>query len=212
MPDKSTAKRDPAGRSKPFGPDYYRRFYGDAETRVSDLGEIRRLGGFVAAYLHYLQVPVRSVLDIGCGVGHWQRVASELWPRARYFGVEYSEHLCERHGWMRGSITDFDPAEATGRETFDLVVCQGVLQYLDNRAAARALHNLGEWTDGALYLEALTARDWQENCDRSVTDGDVHLRSASFYRRRLKPNFQNCGGGVFCSRRAGISLFELEGA
>ena len=77
--------------------------------------------------------------------------------------------------------------------------------------AAAALATLGQWTDGALYLEALTRRDWEENCDRSVTDGEVHLRSGAFYRRRLGRDFQDCGGGVFCARRADVALFELEG-
>lgn len=195
----------------PFDADYYRRYYQDGSTRVSDRQEILRLATFVKAYLAYLQVPVRSILDVGCGVGHWQQAAKKLWPRARYFGVEYSEHLCERFGWHRGSIVSLDPAAELGRASFDLVVCQGVLQYLDDDAAAASLQNLGEWTEGALYLEALTERDWRENCDRERTDGAVHLRPATFYRRRLRRAFQDCGGGVFCSRSAGVALFELEG-
>lgn len=200
-----------APRTTSFGAEYYRRYYGDAATCVSDLAAVRRLAGFVAAYLRYLEVPVRTILDVGCGVGHWRTAAHALWPKARYQGVEFSEHLCDRFGWTRGSVADLDPAAALGRATFDLVVCQGVLQYLDDRSAARALQNLARWTDGALYLEALTARDWRENCDRTRTDGDVHLRSAAFYRRRLARHFQTCGGGVFVSRRAGVTLFELEG-
>ena len=210
MPRPKPEKDRGDGRNS-FDADYYRRYYGDAATRVSDFAEIRRLAGFVAGYLRYLQVPVRSILDVGCGVGHWRRAAAALWPRARYFGVEYSEHLCERFGFHHGSIVDLDPRAAFGRDGFDLVVCQGVLQYLDDRDAARAIQNLGEWTDGALYLEALTDRDWAENCDRERTDGNVHLRPVDFYRRRLAPHFQTCGGGVFCSRRAGVTLFELEG-
>ncbi|MCK5941837.1 MAG: class I SAM-dependent methyltransferase [Planctomycetes bacterium] len=201
----------PKDGDQPFGADYYRRFYGDARTRVSDQREILRLATFVASYLGYLQVPVRSILDIGCGVGHWQKACAKLWPKARYHGVEYSQYLCDRHGWHQGSIVDLDPEPELGRATFDLVVCQGVLQYLDDRDAAAALDNLARWTDGALYLEALTQRDWDENCDRSVTDGEVHLRSGSFYRERLREHFQDCGGGVFCARRAGVALFELEG-
>ena len=41
---------------------------------------------------------------------------------------------------------------------------------------------------------------------------DWHLRTGAFYRRRLRADFQDCGGGVFCARRAGVALFELEGA
>jgi len=107
-------------------------------------------------------------------------------------------------------VATFDPARELGRATFDLVICQGVLQYLDDRTAARALANLARWTDGVLFLEALTRRDWRENCDRERTDGDVHLRDGAWYRRRLARHFQRCGGGVFVARAAGCSLFELE--
>lgn len=208
---KPKAETRRTGEPKSFGADYYERYYGDEQTRVSDLDEIRRLATFVASYVDYLQVPVETILDIGCGVGHWRTVAQELWPDADYHGVEYSEHLCERFGWHRGSIADLEPEAELGCATFDLVICQGVLQYLPDRAAAKALKNLGRWADGALYLETLTERDWHENCDQSITDGDVHLRAASFYRERLSKLFQTCGGGVFCSRSAGVSLFELEG-
>lgn len=208
---KSKATQTGANERNSFGADYYQRYYDNEKTRVSDVSEIRRLATFVAGYLQYMQIPVRSILDVGCGVGNWQTVSKELWPRARYYGVEYSAHLCEQFGWHQGSITNLKAKTQLGRATFDLVVCQGVLQYLDDRAAAAALKNLAKWSDGALYLEALTERDWHENCDQSVTDGDVHLRPASFYRERLGKHFQDCGGGVFCSRRAGVALFELEG-
>jgi O-methyltransferase involved in polyketide biosynthesis len=108
-------------------------------------------------------------------------------------------------------VVDLEPERQFGRSTFDLVVCQGVLQYLDDRAAARALRNLGQWTRGALYLEALTRRDWRHVCDRQRTDGNVHLRSGAWYRRRLARTFTAAGGGVFLQNAAGASLFELEG-
>lgn len=201
----------PEAAGTPFDATYYAKFYDDPATRVSDLPAIRKLAGFVAAYLRYLDVPVRAILDVGCGKGHWRTAAAALWPRAVYRGVEFSEHLCRRHGWIHGSVVDLDCKRATGRDAFDLVVCQGVLQYLDDDAAAKALRNLGRWCQGALYLEALTDRDWRENCDRTRTDGAVHLRSAAWYRERLARDFRACGGGVFVHRRAGVTLFDLEG-
>ncbi|MFN9706525.1 MAG: class I SAM-dependent methyltransferase, partial [Planctomycetota bacterium] len=90
--------------------------------------------------------------------------------------------------------------------------CQGVLQYLDDRQATAALRNLARWSDGLLFLEALTALDWRERCDRERTDGDVRLREGAWYRRRLDRGFTALGGGVFAARRAGFPFFELETA
>jgi SAM-dependent methyltransferase len=188
-----------------FDAAYYRRFYEQSKTRVSDAKAVERLAGFVLGYLSYLRLPVRNVLDLGCGMGHWRTALQKLAPKARHRGVEYSDYLCERFGWEKGSAVDFAP----GR-TFDLVVCQGVLQYLDDRAAARAIDNLADLTHGALYLEALTKADWQHNVDRTVTDGAVHLRTGEFYRKRLRRHFTPLGGGLFAKKGCGIALFELE--
>jgi len=188
-----------------FDADYYRRFYGARRTRVADLGATRRLAGFVVGYLRYLRLPLRSVLDLGCGLGLWRTALQGLAPSARYHGVEVSDYLCERFGWTHGSVVDHRPGRS-----YDLVVCQGVLQYLDDGDAARALDNLARLSRGALYLEALTRRDWRDNCDRSVTDGAVHLRDVAFYRDRLRRHFTAVGGGVFVRTTAGVTTFELE--
>ena len=52
-----------------FDASYYHRFYVDPRTRAATPGEVERHVDFVAAYLRHLQIPVRSILDIGCGVG-----------------------------------------------------------------------------------------------------------------------------------------------
>ena len=194
-----------AGAKPVFDAAYYARFYGDRRTRVADAASVRRLGDFVCAYLRFLRIDVRQVIDLGCGLGHWQKVIAANFPRARYVGVEVSEYLCRRQGWTRGSAVDYRHPTAV-----DLVVCQGVLQYLDATSARAAIANLARLSHAALYLEALTTADWQVNCDRSVTDGAVHLRPGAFYRRHLRPHFASCGGGVYVRRSAGISLFELE--
>ncbi|MBK8101000.1 MAG: class I SAM-dependent methyltransferase [Planctomycetes bacterium] len=190
----------------PFDAAYYRRFYEDQTTAVSDLAAVQRLCTFVLAYLDFLELRLRSVLDMGCGVGHWRTALRQARPRIRYSGIEWSQHLCERFGWTRGSVVDHAPGK-----TFDLVVCQGVLQYLDDRQAARAIANLARCCHGALYVEALTVGDWRHNCDRTVTDGEVNLRPANWYRQRLQRHFRAIGGGLFVRKTAPVTLFELEG-
>ncbi|MDD9937100.1 MAG: class I SAM-dependent methyltransferase [Myxococcales bacterium] len=198
--------RDPEPDTKErFDRRYYARYYESPRTRVTSRREVARLGAFVFAYMAHLQLPVRRVLDAGCGLGYWRDALAEHHPRASYRGIEVSEYLCRTKGWERASIVDYAP-----RGQFDLVVCQGVLQYLPNRQAAQAIDNLAELCRGALYLEALTRGDWEQSCDRRATDGDVHLRSAAWYRKRLAPHFHACGGGIFVHRDAPTVLYELE--
>jgi SAM-dependent methyltransferase len=196
-----------AAAQNAFDAAYYARFYGNPRTRVASPADAAKLGAFVCGYLAFLDLRVREVVDLGCGLGHWQAVIARHFPGARYTGVEVSEHLCRERGWVHGSVVDYrHPRRA------DLVICQGVLQYLNDRAARHAIDNLAATTRGALYLEALTRLDWEENCDRRTTDGAVHLRTGAWYRRQLRPHFVSCGGGVFVHRDAGVSRFELEGA
>lgn len=191
--------------ANPFDADYYRRFYTDPRTRVASQRDIDRLGDFVCSYLKYLRLSVRSVLDVGCGMGFWQKVVRRHFPRAKYTGVEYSEHLCRTKKWIHGSVVDFQsPAP------FDFVICQGVLQYLTTRDAQAAIDNLSRLCQGALYLEALTKGDWATVCDRDRTDGQMQMRTGKWYRRRLAPHFTSAGGGVFVRKGAAAHLYELE--
>ena len=201
------SRRDdtPTTASERFDASYFARHYEDPETRVTDAEGTFRLARFVTSYLAHLDVEVRTVLDFGCGVGLWRDALASLLPEARYTGVELSAHACRAYGWDAGSVVDFladDPA--------DLVVCQGVLQYLGDDDADAAISNLARNTGAALYLEALTQRDWDENCSQAITDGAVHLRDERWYRDRLSPHYITCGGGLFVHRDAGVVLFDLE--
>ena len=187
-----------------FDEGYYRRHYEDPSTRVYDAEVVAKLGDFVCAYVRHLDLPVRRVLDLGCGLGFWKPAIARHFPDAVYEGVEVSEYLCDRFGWTRGSVADFRGLPA------DLVICQGVLQYLDAKTAKRAIDTFGRVCRGALYLEVLTKHDWDENVSQTRTDGDVYLREGRWYRERLRKSFRNGGGGLFFHRDADAVLYELE--
>jgi hypothetical protein len=59
-------------------------------------------------------------------------------------------------------------------------------------------------------FKLLTREDWEENCDRERTHGEVHLRSSNGYLRRLRSHFVRVGGGLFISRCSPAVLWELE--
>lgn len=192
-------------RANAFDRDYYRRYYGDARTRVTDTGEMTRRAALIAATLKHFELPIATILDVGCGVGLLRPPLLAEFPRARYHGIESSEYLCVRHGWTHASIVDF-----TIESPADLTICYDVAQYLDARAAARAIIRLARATRMVLYFSALTTEDWRRNCDRSRTDGAVHLRTGEWYRRRLQRAFKPIGLGLWLKRGYELVRWELE--
>lgn len=187
-----------------FDARYYERFYTNPKTRATTPHAVRRQAAFVSAYLKHLDMPLRRVLDIGCGLGWMLRALQQELPRAHCVGVEYSEHLCRKKGWTQGSVTDY-----RARTPYDLVVCHDVLPSLPDDQCRAAIDNLGRLCRGALYLGVLTAQDW-DHCDRARTDADVYLRSVNWYRRQLAKEFQSIGGGVFLKKPLGVTLWSLE--
>ena len=188
-----------------FDRDYYRRFYYEPRTAVATRAEMQARATLIAAVTLDAGLPVRRILEAGCGIGLLRRPLRRLLPRAQYTALEASEYLCRRYGWTRGRIESY-----RSRRPFDLVICYDVLQYLERAAAVRALGNFARLCRGLLYFSALTRRDYAENCDRERTDAAVHLRSARWYRQRLAPHFQELGLGFWARRGAPLTLWELE--
>jgi SAM-dependent methyltransferase len=191
--------------SNNFGAAYFRKFYLDPATRVVTNEEMRSRAAIIASILGHVQIPVRCILDAGCGIGLLRKPLADLYPRARYSGLDTSPYLCQRFGWTQGSVSDFAPPKP-----FDLVICYDVLQYLPDAQAARAIFNLAKLTRAALYVSALTLEDWRENCDRSRTDHDVYLRPGAWYRRRLKKSFRYLGFGVWLRKEVAATLWDME--
>jgi 2-polyprenyl-3-methyl-5-hydroxy-6-metoxy-1,4-benzoquinol methylase len=191
--------------ARTFDAQYYQRFYMNPRTRVTTREEMARRGGMIAALVRQLELPVRRILDAGCGLGWLQPPLLKAFPGATYVGLEVSEHLCREHGWVRQSLPDY-----RSRGRFDLIVCYDVMQYLSDREAARALANLARLSRGALYFHAPTLEDWRDNADHSSSDGEVNLRGADWYRSRLSRHFEHAGFGVHMRRGVPWGQWELE--
>jgi len=189
-----------------FDEAYYRRHYA-GRARVHSAREIARLAEGVTGLAAWLGVEVARVLDVGAGPGLWRDWFRRHRPAVRYRSTDVSPYACARYGHERRDVSRW-----RSRERHDLIVCQGVLQYLDDHAAARAIDNLGAMCRGLLYLEAITAHDLAAVVDREATDLAVHARPGAWYRRRLGRSFVQVGAGLWAARRAGLALYELEGA
>jgi SAM-dependent methyltransferase len=189
----------------PFDRAYYKKFYFDPRTAVTSQAEMRARAQMIAAYASHVGLPVRRILDAGCGTGMLRRPLQKAFRKASYVGLDVSEYLCKRFGWEHGTVDSW-----RSRSPFDLVICYDVVQYLDDRTAARALANLSRLCRAVLYFGALTAKDWRQNCDRRRTDPDVHMRDGNWYRTRLRRYFREIGAGFWVRRGAPIMVWELE--
>jgi SAM-dependent methyltransferase len=194
-----------AAKRAQFDRAYYQRYYFDPRTAVASRSEMRARARLIAAFAAHAGLPVRRILEAGCGTGLLRAELLRLLPRAHYVALESSAYLCQRYGWREGRIEQY-----RSRAPFDLVICYDVLQYLAATAAQRALANFGRVCRGVLYFTALTRHDYQHNCDQSRTDAGVHLRSAEWYRRRLRRQFSEVGVGFWVRRGAPLTLWELE--
>ena len=191
----------------PFGAEYFDRYYESKATRVYGPAEIGRLARGITGLVAWLGGDLHAILDVGAGTGLWRDWFAAHKKDARYVSTDVSAYACERYGHEQRDITRW-----RSRERFDLVICQGVLQYLDDDGAARAIANIAAMCRGFLYLEALTQKDLAEACDRERTDAAVHARTGAWYRARLTEHFTVLGCGLYYKKDGPLVFYELEQA
>jgi SAM-dependent methyltransferase len=192
-------------RFRRFDEAYYHRFYEDPKTRVTSTDEHAALADFVFAFARYNNIEIKSVLDIGAGVGLWKRWVEKNAKGVSYTGTEVSQAMCKKHGFLHRDI-----ARWRDRKKHDLIVCQGVLQYLPDPDVAPAVANIAAMSKGLVYLEITTRLDLRERCDQARTDSDIHVRNGSYYRGILNKHFLCVGCGLWWSKEREVPFFELE--
>jgi hypothetical protein len=190
-----------------FDASYFRRFYESRRSRVYGKEQVDFLARGVTGFVGWFGGEVERVLDVGAGIGLWGDWFRENMPDVRYRSLDVSEYACEKYGHELRDISSW-----RGREKHDLVICQGVLPYLDDAACIKAIANMAAMSRGFLYLEAVTARDLRDVCDRTKTDVRMRARPARFYRQALAKHFEPLGCGIYHVRGGDKLFYELERA
>jgi len=190
---------------------YFDRWYRDPKTRVKSVASIRRkvaLALSVAEY--YLERPVRTVLDVGCGEGNWLPALKALRPAVRYTGVDPSEYATERFGKKRNIRKgSFATLEEIGLDDeYDLIICSDTLFYLPLGELDLGLASMAHRSVGVAFLELYT------NDDSLVGDFPKEgLQSASYYRRMLRRyGFRSVGSHCYLGPHIADRAMELEKA
>ncbi|TRZ71872.1 MAG: class I SAM-dependent methyltransferase [Actinobacteria bacterium] len=186
-----------------FDAAFFKRFY--STSPVHSRTKVNNLAAGVHAMCQWWEVPVRSVLDVGAGLGYWRDWYATNHPKVKRLSVDISEHACEKYHHECHDIATWFPSRQ-----FDLVVCHSVLQYLNDKQAATAIGNLAKATRSVLYLEVPTSADLRNAVDKKTTDLNIYSRTGEWYRKRLSKNFVQAGAGLWVARNSGTTLYELE--
>jgi SAM-dependent methyltransferase len=192
-------------RFRRFDEAYYHRFYEAPQTRVVSPEEHQHLAAFVFAFAEYNKVEMKSVLDIGAGVGLWKYWIEKHKKGVSYTGTEVSAVMCKKHGFQHRDI-----ARWRDRKKHDLIVCQGVLQYLPDPDVAPAVANIAAMSRGLVYVEVVTRADLRDRADKTRTDMDVYVRNGSYYRGILAKHFVSVGCGLWWAKDRPPPFWELE--
>ncbi|MFT3762362.1 MAG: class I SAM-dependent methyltransferase [Pseudoxanthomonas sp.] len=194
-------------RRKQYDHAYFQHWYRD-----SGIGGRQRLARKVALAVacaeYYLERPLRTVLDVGCGEGAWRAPLLKLRPKLRYLGFDSSEYAIARHGARRNlhyaRFGDF--ALLRPCPPVDLLVCSDVIHYLPSAELRRGLPGLAELCGGVAFLETFAAED--------EFDGDhagFQPRSARWYRRRFAAHgFVGVGSHCWLSPALASQAAALE--
>lgn len=188
-----------------FDQAYYDRFYLSPKTRVISADEHSHLARFVFEFAKYNGIEIESVLDVGAGVGLWKRWIAKNAKKVEYTGTEVSKVMCKEHGYLHKDI-----ARWRDRKEHDLVICQGVLQYLPDPDVAPAVANLAAMCRGLLYAEITTRLDLRERTDTELTDSNIFIRNGSYYKGILQKHFVQVGAGLWWTKELPVPFFELE--
>jgi SAM-dependent methyltransferase len=135
---------------------YFDRWYRDPETRVKSGASIQRKAALALSVAeYYLERPVRSILDVGCGEGNWLSALRAIRPKIRYTGVDASLYAVERFGKKRNiRFGTFATLEEIGlSDDYDLIVCSDTLFYLPLEELKLGLSSLAERAAGVAFLE-----------------------------------------------------------
>src|SRR5437762_11767852 len=131
-----------------FDEGYYRRYYENAGTAVHDAAKIAHLARGITEMIAWFGGSLDAVLDVGAGAGLWRDWFAQNYPKTKYRSIEVSAYACEKYGHEQRDISAW-----RSRERYDLIICQGVLQYIPSPACDAAIGNLGAMSRGFVYLE-----------------------------------------------------------
>lgn len=202
--------KNPVSCGERYDRAYFDRWYRDPKTRVKSAAAIRRKAALALSVAeYYLERPIRTVLDVGCGEGNWSPALKSLRPGIRYTGVDASRYAVVRFGKKRNiRLGSFATLEEIGlADDYDLIVCSDTLFYLPPEELKAGIASLAHRAAGIAFLELYT--------DEDSLIGDFPkegLKSVAFYRRLLRNHgFRSVGSHCYLGPDMMGRAMQMEG-
>jgi SAM-dependent methyltransferase len=162
----------------------------------------------VAVAEYYLDRPIKSVLDIGCGEGQWQPILQTLRPGVRYQGIDPSPYAIERFGKERhlilGSFSDLPRLRLA--KNYDLIICSDLLYYIPETDLKRGLKTLSQHLKGIAFLEAYSSQEALEG----DTQGMLPRTEEDYQRIFRKAGFKSCGSHCYVHSNLSHRVTPME--
>lgn len=201
----------PKTPGKVYDQAYFDRWYREPATRVKHSGTMaRKVAMVVAVAEHYLERPIRSVLDVGCGEGVFGEALAALRPNCHYLGLDSSAYAVGRFGLKRNlRLLDFaELAHQRFDRSYDVLVCTDVMHYLPTKVLVSGLSGFDELCHGIGFFEVFCRGDEFIG----DLDGFIH-RSAGWYRSTfLAAGFEPLGTHFYLSPSLHGAATRLERA
>lgn len=192
---------------KNYDADYFQRWY-RADRAGGRAALARKVAMAVAIAEFYLERPIRSVLDVGCGEAPWRAPLLKLRPGLHYQGVDSSEYAVARYGHSRNiALASFGQlGELRFGRPVDLLVCSDVIHYVPTAELRRGLSGFAEHCDGVAFLELYARGD-----DIAGDKRGFLPRSAASYRKWFRSaGFLPCGSHAYLSENLHANAVALE--
>ena len=195
--------------SKHYDLAYFDRWYRNSKhERNSPALLERKVHMAVSLAEYYLERPIRTVLDVGCGEAVWRAPLLKIRPKLNYRGVDSSEYAVSRFGRTRNiAFADFGQLEQLRfGAPVDLLVCSDVMHYIPDAKLKRGLKGFPELCGGLAFLEI-----WSKEDDIIGDKIGFIERPAKWYRNQFaKAGFTGCGSHSYLSTELHTAAAALE--
>lgn len=195
--------------AKRYDKTYFDKWYRNPTHRVSTMASAGRKAALALAVAeYYLERPVRTVLDVGCGEGQWQPILKKLRPSLRYTGVDPSEYAIGRYGKKRHLILGGfgDLGRLKLGLSYDLIICSDILYYVPGTELVEGIKELAARLEGVAFFEAYASDEALKGDTRSM-----ERRDASFYKKLFRKNgLISCGPHCYAGNVLRDRVTDLE--